>query len=533
MRLRLKTKPVVFAVSILVILVFLIAGIAATDALHRFFEAVQESIAASLDWYYILVVGGFLVFVVWLGASRFSRIRLGPPDSRPQYRYLTWFAMLFTAGMGIGLVFWAVAEPLSHFADPPMAEPGGAAARTEAMRFTFFHWGLHAWAIYIVVGLSLAYFAYRHQLPLSIRSALYPLLGERIHGRFGDAVDTFAVFGTMFGVATSLGFGVLQVNAGLASLNILPQSSTVQLLLIAGITLAAIGSLLLGLDKGILRLSVTNLCIGLVLMMFVLFAGPTTDVLSSFVQQVGNYVQTLPETTLWTDAEARTGWQTAWTIFYWGWWISWAPFVGMFIARISRGRTIREFVFGVLLVPVAFTFLWLAIFGNTAFSVDAATGGELSAKVAEDPAIALFGLFGELPLTTITTALAILLVALYFVTSSDSASLVIDLLTSGGNTDSPKIQRVFWAVLEGAVAAVLLLAGAGGLLALQTAAITTALPFSVVMLVMCYGLVRALYADDRQVPLDRVTLAEPLHERVPECEDPKRSPFRDHVQGSP
>lgn len=533
MRLRLETNPVVFGVSVLVILVFLTAGIAATDTLHRFFEAVQEGIAASLGWYYTLVVGGFLVFVVWLGSSRFGRIRLGPSDSQPEYRYLTWFAMLFCAGMGIGLVFWAVAEPLSHLADPPMAEPGGAAARTEAIRFTFFHWGLHAWAIYIVVGLSLAYFTYRHGLALSIRSALYPLLGPRIHGRIGDAVDTFAVFGTMFGVATSLGFGVLQVNAGLASLDILPQSTTIQLLLIAGITLAAVVSLMSGIDKGILRLSITNLGIGAFLMAFVLFAGPTIDVLSSFVQQVGHYVQTLPETTLWTDAEARTGWQAGWTIFYWGWWISWAPFVGMFIARVSRGRTIREFVLGVLLVPVAFTFLWLAVFGNTAFSVDAATGGELSARVAEDPAIALFGLLGELPLTAVMTVLVILLVATYFVTSSDAASLVIDLLTSGGNTDSPKIQRVFWAALEGAVAGVLLLAGAGGLQALQTAAITTALPFSVVMLVMCYGLVRALYADDHHVPLDRVTLAQPLHERVPDYGDPKRSPFRDGVQGSP
>lgn len=532
MRLRLKTNPVVFAVSFLVILVFLIAGITATDAVHGFFETVQERIATSLDWYYILVVGGFLVFVVWLGASRFGRIRLGPPDSRPRYRYLTWFAMLFTVGMGIGLVFWSVAEPLSHFADPPMAEPGGAAARTEAMRFTFFHWGLHAWAIYIVVGLSLAYFAYRHDLPLSIRSALYPLIGKRIHGRIGDAVDTLSVFGTMFGVATSLGFGVLQVNAGLASLNIVRQSTTVQLLLIAGITLVATLSLLSGLDKGMLRLSVTNLVVGLVLMAFVLFAGPTTYVLSSFVQQVGDYIQTLPATMLWTDAGGHSGWQASWTIFFWGWWISWAPFVGIFIARVSRGRTIREFVFGVMLVPAALTFLWLAVFGNTAFSVDAATGGKLSAKVAKDPAIALFGLLDRLPLSAVATVVATLLVALYFVTSSDSAGLVIDLLTSGGQTDTPRIQRVFWSVIEGAIAAVLLLAGSGGLLALQTASITTALPFSLVMLVMCYGLVRALYADDRHVPLDRITLAEPRHERVPACDDPGRSPFRDHIQGS-
>ncbi|MFF8286505.1 BCCT family transporter [Streptomyces albus] len=533
MRSRLKTIPVVFVVSTVLILAFLVAGVAATDALHGFFDAAQEGIAAYLDWYYLLVVGGCLVFVVWLGASRFGRIRLGPPDSRPDYRYLTWFAMLFTAGMGIGLVFWSVAEPLSHLADPPMAEPGGAAARREAMRFTFFHWGLHAWAIYIVVGLSLGYFSYRHRLPLLIRSALYPLLGKRIHGPVGHAVDIFAVFGTMFGVATSLGFGVLQINAGLASLDLVRPSTTVQLLLIVVITIAATFSVLSGLDKGILRLSVVNVCVGLALMAFVLSTGPTSDVLSSFVQQIGDYVQTLPGTTLWADAEARTGWQAQWTIFYWGWWISWAPFVGMFIARVSRGRTIREFVFGVLLVPAALTFLWLAVYGNTAFSLDARSDGALSAKVADDPATALFGLLSELPLSQATTVFAVVVVAVYFVTSSDSAAYVINLLTSGGKSDTPKIQRVYWSFVEGAVAAVLLLAGSGGLLALQTAAVTTALPFSLVMLVMCYGLVRALYADDRQVPLDRITLAEPLHERVPAGESPSRSPFRDHVRGSP
>jgi choline/glycine/proline betaine transport protein len=533
MRWRLKTNPVVFGVSVLVILMFLVAGVTATETMGAVFDRLQTGVAGTLGWYYILVVTGFLVFVIWLGASRFGRLRLGPPDSRPEYRYLTWFAMLFTAGMGIGLVFWAVAEPLSHFANPPMAEAGTDAARTEAMRFTFFHWGLHAWAIYIVVGVSLGYFAYRHHLPLSIRSALYPLLGDRVRGRLGDLVDIFAVFGTMFGVATSLGFGILQVNAGLASLGVLEQSTTVQLLLIAGITFAAVMSLLAGLDKGILRLSVTNLGLGLVLLLFVLFTGPTVEVLSNFSQQVGHYFQTLPETSLWTDRPDPSGWQNATTIFYWGWWISWAPFVGMFIARVSKGRTIREFVFGVLLVPVTLTFLWLAVFGNTAFAVDAATDGQLSAQVAEDPAIALFGLLQQLPLTAIMTVLAILLVATYFVTSSDSASLVIDMLTSGGRTDAPKIQRTFWAVLEGAIAAVLLLAGAGGLAALQTAAITTALPFSLIMIVICYGLVRAIYADDRRLALSRVTLAQPGHLPVPDGPRSRRSPFTDGVAGSP
>lgn len=530
---RLETNPVVFGVSVVVILAFLIVGVTATDALGRVVEALQAGIAATLGWYYILAVAVFLVVVVWLGASRFGRLRLGEDDAEPEYRYLTWFAMLFTAGMGIGLVFWSVAEPLSHLATPPLAEPGTDAARVDAMRFTFFHWGIHAWGIYALVGLSLAYFAYRHALPLSMRSALYPLLGRGIHGRWGDAVDIFAVFGTMFGVATSLGLGVLQVNAGLADLGLLEQTVGVQLTIIAVITLGAVASLMAGLDKGILRLSVLNLSLAVLLMLFVLAVGPTGRVLSSIVEQVGVYVQTLPETTLWTDAGGAGGWQAAWTIFYWGWWIAWSPFVGLFIARVSRGRTIREFVFGVLLVPAGLTFVWLGVFGNTAFAVDAATAGQLSSQVAEDPAIALFGLLGELPLATITTVAAILLISVYFITSSDSASLVIDLLTSGGATDPPKVQRAFWAVLEGAVAGVLLLTGAGGLEALQTAAITTALPFSVILFAVIFGLIRALYADDRGIPLEQVCLTDRGHARVPDRGDPARSPLRDGVTGSP
>ncbi len=531
-RLRLETNPVVFTTSVAVIGVFLLVGVVATPTLGRVFEGLQAAIAGNLDWYYVLVVTAFLIFVVLVGASRFGRLRLGGQDERPRYRYVSWFALLFTAGMGIGLVFWSVAEPLSHLADPPMAEAGTPEAAREAMRFTFFHWGLHAWGVYVVVGLSLAYFAHRHGLPLTMRSALYPLLGERIHGRLGDAVDVFAVFGTMFGVATSLGFGILQVNAGLASLGLVEQTTTTQLLLIAGVTGAAIVSLLLGLDKGILRLSLTNLGVATALMLFVVVAGPTVFVLRSFAEQLGVYVQGLPELAFWTDAQADTGWQDTWTIFYWGWWLSWSPFVGMFIARVSRGRTVREFVFGVLLVPVLLTFVWMAVFGNSAIAVDRATDGALTTAVSEDPAVALFVLLEQLPWTTITSGLAILLVAVYFVTSSDSASLVIDLLTSGGNIDPPKIQRVFWALLEGAVAAVLLLAGAGGLQALQTAAITTALPFSVIMLLACAGLVRALYADERGRPLQRIVLFDADHEPVPEVHG-RESPTRDGVQGAP
>ena len=347
-------------------------------------------------------------------------------------------------------------------------------------------------------------------------------------------MDVFAVFGTMFGVATSLGFGILQINAGLASLGVVEQSATMQVVLIAVVTGAAVVSLLLGLDRGILRLSVANLGAATALLLFVLAVGPTVFVLRGFVEQVGVYLQELPGMMLWTDTRGNSGWQDAWTVFYWGWWMSWSPFVGLFIARVSRGRTIREFVFGVLLVPVLLTFGWMAVFGNTAIALDQANDGLLSSAVQQDPAIALFAMLGELPLTGVVTVLAVLVVAIYFVTSSDSASLVIDLLTSGGNTDPPKIQRVFWAVLQGAIAAVLLLAGAGGLEALQTAAITTALPFSVVMALACLGLVRALYVDERGQPLEGVVLVEEDHEEVPKTygtESPLSDEFSDELPG--
>ncbi len=515
-RLRFRVNPMVFGVSVAVISTFVLLSVVVPDTVGDGFSTIQSAITTYLGWYYVLAVGAFLVFCLWLAASRFGRLRLGGDDERPQYRYLTWFAMLFTAGMGIGLVFWSVAEPLSHLANPPSAETGTDAAARDAMHLTFFHWGLHAWAVYAVVGMCLAYFSYRHELPLTIRSALYPLLGERIHGRLGDAVDVFAVFGTMFGVATSLGFGIIQVNSGLDHLGLLGRSTTSQVVLVVVITLAACASLMVGLDKGILRLSVTNMTVATILLGFVLIAGPTLYILNSFVEQVGTYLQRLPESTFSTDALGTGEWHASWTIFYWGWWISWSPFVGMFIARISRGRTLREFVVGVLAVPTLLTFGWLATFGNAAIDLDRRGVGDVATAVAEDVGISLFVLFEQLPLTTLLTALAVFVIATYFVTSSDSASLVIDMLSSDGNTESPRAQRAFWALLEGGVAIALLLAGGGGLLALQTAAITTALPFSVIMFLMAYGLVRALYADTRHRPLQRVVLVERDHDPIPE-----------------
>ncbi|MFW6174833.1 MAG: BCCT family transporter [Chloroflexota bacterium] len=492
-RLNIHVSPVVFPVSAGLILLFVIFGAAFSATAQQVFQEIQDTIVSQVGWFYILVVTLFLLAVLAVALSPYGRIRLGKDGERPQYTFVTWFSMLFSAGMGIGLLFFSVAEPVLHFMSPPHGTGGTLESAEQAVRLTFFHWGLHAWAVYIVVGMALAYFAYRHDLPLTIRSTLYPLLGNRIHGLAGDVVDIFAVLGTMFGVATSLGLGVMQVNAGLDSLGVMPVEQTNQLLLIAGITLIATISVMTGLDKGIRRLSELNLVLALLLLVFVLVAGPTAFILSFFVQSIGDYVSSLAVLSFRTDALQGIEWQKGWTMFYWGWWISWSPFVGMFIARVSRGRTIREFVTGVLLVPTALTFIWLAVFGNTALHVELFGGGGIGEAVLESTPTALYALLDTMPFTIVASALATVVIIVFFVTSSDSGSLVIDILTSDGDPDPPVVQRIFWALTEGLVAAALLLAG--GLLALQTAAISTALPFTVVMLVICYGLYKGLRAE--------------------------------------
>ncbi|HAU09217.1 MAG TPA: choline transporter, partial [Gammaproteobacteria bacterium] len=426
--------------------------------------------------------------------SRFAHLRLGADDSEPEYSYGSWFAMLFSAGMGIGLMFFGVSEPMTHFLEPPVGEGGTIDAARNAMQVTFFHWGLHAWAIYIIIGLALAYFSFRHDLPLTLRSALYPVIGDKIYGKWGNAVDIFAILGTMFGVATSLGLGVMQVNAGLNYLFGLPVSIVVQVALIAAITCAATISVVAGLDAGIRRLSELNLVLALLLMVFVLIAGPTVMLLSSLIQNIGMYLSGLVDMTFRIYAYEPNEWIGNWTLFYWAWWISWSPFVGMFIARISRGRTIREFILGVLLVPSGFTFLWLTIFGNSGLWLEMhEAGAGLATAVQTNMPTAIFVLLDQLPLTGITSALATMLIVTFFVTSSDSGSLVIDIISSGGAENPPVWQRIFWAVSEGAVAATLLVAG--GLAALQTAAISSALPLIIVMFLVCYGLMKALHAE--------------------------------------
>ena len=491
-----EINPPVFFVSAGLILAFALFGALAPETANRVFTAVQALIVADFGWFYIASVAGFLVFAIFLMLSRYGDVKLGPDDSEPDYSYLSWFAMLFSAGMGIGLIFFGVAEPIQHYASPPVGEGKTIAAAREAMVLTFFHWGLHAWAIYIVVGLALAYFAFRRGLPLTIRSALYPLIGKRIYGPIGHAVDIFAVLGTMFGVATSLGLGVLQVNAGFNYLFGLPTSIPVQLILIAVITGMATLSVVAGLDKGVKRLSELNIILAGLLLAFVLITGSTVFLLQAFVQNVGTYLGEVVPRTFRLYAYEPNPWLGNWTLFYWGWWIAWSPFVGMFIARISRGRTIREFIGGVLLVPTLFTFLWMTVFGNTAIALDMAGTAAIADTVANNLPVALFATLEQLPLATIVSGIATLLIITFFVTSADSGALVIDMITSGAAENPPVWQRVFWAVCAGGVAAVLLVAG--GLQALQTAAIASALPFAVVMVFICYGLLRALQTEGQE-----------------------------------
>lgn len=513
--------PWVAPISAAAIVLFVGLTIRYRESAEAFFTQVQNSVASSSGWFLILSANVFLGVVIFFAFSKFGDIRLGGPDAEPEFSTFAWFAMLMSAGMGIGLMYWSVAEPVYHFESPPglfqaTAASTPAAAR-EAMGITFFHWGLHPWGIYALVGLALAFFAFNRGLPLTMRSVFFPILGERIYGWPGNVIDILSVLATLFGLATSLGFGAGQINSGLSFLLGIPESPIIQIVLIAIITSFATLSVVSGLDAGVRRLSELNLYIAGIFMAFVLLVGPTTFVLSSFVENLGYYLTVLPGLSFWTESfrglvEANK-WQNDWTIFYWGWWISWSPFVGTFIARVSRGRKVREFVVGVLLVPTLLSFLWMSVFGGSALSLALEGMGNLPAAVNENVATALFVMLESFPLTQLSSLVGVLLVVTFFVTSSDSGSLVVDNLTSGGKLDSPVPQRVFWAVAEGVVAAVLLLGG--GLQALQTAAIATGLPFAMVLLVMCFSLRQGLARDWLELEAQRLRALERDREDVP------------------
>jgi len=487
---HLDVHPWVFFISAGLILLFVISTILFQTYLGNVFESLQDIMSRYVGWFFIWTMNIVLVFILVMLFSRFGGIRIGGPDAKPEFSTIGWFAMLFSAGMGIGLLFYGVAEPMFHYVANPLVEPGTIDAARTAMNITFLHWGFHPWAVYALVGLSLAFFSFNKGLPLSIRTAFYPIFGEKIYGGIGNAIDIMATVATLFGVATSLGLGVQQVNAGLDHLLGIGQNTTIQVLLIAGITAVATWSVVKGLDAGIRRLSEVNITLAGALALFVLILGPTLFILNGLLENIGYYLQHLPEMSTWNETYESTQWQHGWTIFYWSWWIAWSPFVGMFIARVSYGRTIRQFIAGVLIVPTFITFLWLTIFGNTALHIEMLGSGGLASAVQENIPVALFKLFEHFPLGAVTSALGVLVIITFFVTSSDSGSMVIDIITSGGNPDPPVVSRLFWAIMEGLVAAMLLIGG--GLVALQTATIMSGLPFAAVILGMCYALWKGL-----------------------------------------
>ncbi len=504
------------------VLAFVVFTALNVDFANSIYSAVRGWIEASLAWYYIAAVTFMLFACLYLMCSRFGSIRLGDDDSRPEFSNFSWFAMLFSAGVGIGLLFFSIAEPLFYFDNTqawkypnnPFADAAGVTQLTEqralhAMRVTYFHWGFHGWAVYVVIGLCLAYFGFRKKLPFTLRSALYPVIGDRIYGPVGHGVDLLAVFGTVFGVATSLGLGVSQMAAGLNVLIGVDPGIVTQIVLIVVITVVATFSAVSGVGNGIRIISEWNIWLSIVLVAFFLFGGPFQWLMGLFITSLGDYIWNVIPMGFWTAGEAGDrAWQGGWTIFYWGWWISWAPFVGMFIARISRGRTIREFMVGVMFVPTTIAFFWLCIFGGNALYMELnAAGGPGTAGVLDmvrnwNLPSALFGTIQRVTdiswLNWAMVALATFLLATWFITSSDSGTLVITTMLSMGDDNPPQKFRIIWGTGEGFVAAVLLLAG--GLKALQTASIAAALPVSIIMLAMTYGLLKSLREDPGAMP---------------------------------
>ncbi|GEK89746.1 choline/glycine/proline betaine transport protein [Alkalibacterium putridalgicola] len=482
--------PQVTIPATIILTLFIAATLTFPVEANNLFDSLLTVITNYAGWFMIFAANIFIIAAVYFAFGRYGSIVIGGKEAKPEFSRFAWYAMLLSAGMGIGLLFWSVAEPISHLGNPsPMfnlIEPNSPQAAQAAMATTFFHWGIHPWSIYAIVGLGLAFFSYNKGLPLTIRSLFYPLIGNKIFGFWGNAIDILSVLATLTGLATSLGLGVAQVNAGLNYLFGFSISVTTQVILIAVITAFATISVVMGLDGGVKRLSEINMILAGVFLVFVLVAGPTIYILSGFTQNIGYYISNFMEMSMWAETFRDTSWQGGWTIFYWAWWISWSPFVGMFIARISKGRSVREFIIGVIIIPTAISFLFMSVFGGTAIFQQLNGIGNLSTIVDLDESLALFALVENLPFSNLLSLIGVILVIVFFVTSSDSGSLVVDHLTSGGKLDSPVPQRVFWAVMEGVVAATLLIGG--GLTALQTASIVTGLPFTIILLVMVYSL---------------------------------------------
>lgn len=461
-------------------------------------DLVKNFIFVNFNWVYVWCVTVFVIFLVFLMFSKYGKIRLGTNDSKPEHSFFSWISMLFAAGMGIGLMYFSVAEPMQHYSTDAFSESHVISRAKNAQLYTFFHWGIHAWAIYGLVGLCLAYFTYRYRLPLSLRSCLYPLLKDRIKGKWGDVIDVFALCSTFFGITTTLGFGVVQINSGLETLNILPETGFIyQVLIVVVLVSFAVFSATSGVNKGVKILSNINVVMVIVLLLFVLTLGPTVYLIGSFTYGLGNYINNFFDLTFNTHVyeEKTLPWFYNWTILYWAWWISWSPFVGLFIAKISKGRSIREFIAAVLIIPTLFNFIWMSVFGNSAIWIDFnVANGALSALVY-DPDALMFRFLEYLPLSNILSFIVISVIIIFFVTSADSGMLVMDSISTKNSSKSPKVQMVFWGVLLATLA--LMLLNAGGLEALQTMTLITALPFAAIMILFVVSLMKALVIDYR------------------------------------
>lgn len=481
-------------------LIFII-GVCVLSAIYpnltqNLLDTIKSFIFVNLNWVYVWSVTIFVLFLVYLMFSKFGSIRLGANDSKPQYSFFSWISMLFAAGMGIGLMYFSVAEPMQHFSADVFADNPVTERAKDAQLFTFFHWGIHAWAIYGIVGLALSYFAYRYRLPLSLRSCFYPLLKNKINGKWGNVIDVFALCSTFFGITTTLGFGVVQINSGLETLNIVPETSFFyQLLIVVVLISLSIISAMTGVNKGVKLLSSINIIGVIVLLLFVLFLGPTVHLIGGFTEGLGNYITEFFQLTFSTHTyeEDTLPWFYNWTILYWAWWISWAPYVGLFIAKISKGRTIKEFIAAVLILPTLFNFIWMSVFGNSAIWFDTHVAEGALSQLASDPDALMFRFLEYMPLSSITSGLVIAIIVIFFVTSADSGIFVMNSIATKNAAKSPKWQVVWWGVLLAVLA--LLLLNAGGLKALQTMTLITALPFAAIMLLFIVSLMKALTID--------------------------------------
>lgn len=485
----------VFTISTIIILSFVVWGFLAPEHLAYAANLALNFTTIRFGWFYLIVALVILAYTLFLAFSRYGLIRLGDDDDDPDYSNMSWFAMLFSAGMGIGLVFWGVAEPISHFSHPPDAEPYTVDAARTALRYSFFHWGLHPWGIYTLVSLSLAYFTFRKGQRSLISSVFEPLLGNRIHGYIGKVIDILSIIATAFGVATSLGLGAMQINGGISHLFGLPNQISIQLIIIGVVTVLFLASSISGLDKGIRWLSNTNLIIAIGLLLITLLLGPSSFIFDMFTTTLGTYLQNMISMSLRLTPFTDSSWISEWTLFYWAWWIAWAPFVGSFIARVSRGRTIKEFILGTLLLPSGFSFIWFAVFGSTALHLEVFQHKPIVEAVNKDLTSALFVTLEYLPMGTLLSLLAIALIVTFFITSADSATFVLGMMSTGGDPNPSVRIKLTWGIFTSLIASVLLMSG--GLNALQNTSIITALPFAIIMLFMIISLNRALRQEER------------------------------------